>query len=291
MFWRNRRKRLGLLASYDVGALGTVLWHLRQRAELQLSLKITAAAVSVPHIIALYQDDVEDACTWAGFQYLTIWDYTRPLFWETVAAYTGYALGLRDDHGELEIRGQQLRADSERSVLSVHYAPNALTLALAIVVPPTYLWEPSYRHYENFSLGSDQERGDGQHDDFYWDTLRQAVESFLFEQVGAFLPAQTVMFLGDSAPKTKDEPFARLVLKILEQKQSVSPEIYFDGAAFAAARGTAELVKHIRRPAPNTTKAVYEYGQAWQKVLDSAMEHMDTGNRTADQNGREMDLR
>ena len=241
VFWRNRRKQIGLPASSDVGALSGVVVPLRQRAEARLGIKVSAAGVSVPHLPALYQDDIQDILAYGGMAYLIIDGYFRRLLWETAVGYAGHGLGLCTDYRDVENCRRELRQMPQRDVLSVHYAPNALTLSLAVLETPLMVWEPRYRHDENFTLGSDRERGADA--GAYWDELRAAVESFLFRQVGAYLPADTVIFLGASAPAREDDPFARLVLETLEKKQSRPSTIYLKDAVFAAARGTAELVK------------------------------------------------
>ncbi len=63
---RSIRKFFGFPASRDVGIIGKLLRDLRIKAESRLSIKTSYAAISIPHIVALYMDDVEDASEYAG---------------------------------------------------------------------------------------------------------------------------------------------------------------------------------------------------------------------------------
>ena len=247
MFWRNRRKQLGLPASADVGTASAVLRALRQRAEVQLGVHVTVAAASVPHLVALYQDDVEDALEYLGLEYITIEDYFRPLLWETAVAYAGHGLGLCAHWQDAQRCASELDRIERQTVLSVHYAPNALTLSLAVLSTPTSLWEPGYRHSENFELGSMFEGSGNPSDTLYWETLRSALQSFLFQHVGAYLPAHLVIFTGISAPAQENQPFARLVLETLDKVQIQGYDVLLKDAGSVAAKGTAELVKRNGR--------------------------------------------
>ena len=267
VFWRNRRKQLGLPASADVGALSRVVVPLRGRAEARLGVPITAAAASVPHLAALYQDDVHDVLDYAGIASMALPayynDYYRPLLFETAAGYAGHGLGLG------------AARPPQRNVLSVHRAPNALTLALAALAAPFWLFEPGYRHAENFTLGADRERD--ANPAAYRKELRAAVEAFLCDQVGAYLPADTVIFLGASAPAGEDEPFARLVLDTLAKKQQQAPDVHLKDAVFAAARGTAEMVRRNGQLADARARVVGAQDDS--KTMTSARADACSGNQ------------
>ena len=243
MLQRNCRKRLGLPATSDVGTLSSMVSQLRERAETRLSTRISTAALSVPHLIALYQDDVLDTFEYVGLDYIAIDGYFRPLLWETAVGFAGHGLGLCKHYQDVEKCREELKQLPEKTVLSINYAPNALTLSLAVLRTPLSLWEPGLRHYANFTLGSMHEPTRDLQNSQYWRTLREALELFLLEQNRAFLPTCTVIFLGDSAPVNEHEPFAQLVFKVLKQVQSLSIESFFSDAAITAAKGTAELVK------------------------------------------------
>ena len=247
VFKRNRRKQLGLPATEDVGNLSGPIIQLRQRAEAALSIKITEAAMSAPHLAAIYQDDIQDILTYARLEHVTIRSNSHPVLWETAAAYAGHGLGLCKDFCDAVKCRQELADYPHRTILSVHYAPNALTLSLAVVWAAPSLWEPSYRRRDNFYLGSEEARGGPWDGDFwqeyYWERLRDEISDFFAHDVDAYLPAQIVMFLGESAPVDKDEPFARLVMKSLEEYQALPSEVYYKNATTVTAKGTAELVK------------------------------------------------
>ena len=250
VFKRDTRKRLGLPASADVGAISTVISQLRERIEKsRLSIKISAAAVSVSHLVALYQDDLQDAMEYVGLDYITIYGYFRPVLWEAAVGFAGHGLGLCEHWQDADRCKEEYQHIPQRSVLTVHYAPNALTLSLAKLKSPLSLWEPGWRHYENFTLGAMHESEKAPQESEYWKTLRSAFEFFLLQQTGVYEPAHTLIFLGESAPASNKEPFAQLFYSVLDKVQPRPLQVFLRDPTHVAARGTAELVK--RFPPPN----------------------------------------
>jgi hypothetical protein len=73
---------LGLLASYDVGIFGGQIRAVIEA--IPAECPVTKAGVAIPHLPALYQDDLADAAEYANI--------TR--FMETSAAFAGYGLSL-----------------------------------------------------------------------------------------------------------------------------------------------------------------------------------------------------
>jgi hypothetical protein len=58
---RDSRKKLGLPASKDVGTLSEVIKALQKDAETFVGQPISAATISIPHLAALYGEDLHDA--------------------------------------------------------------------------------------------------------------------------------------------------------------------------------------------------------------------------------------
>jgi hypothetical protein len=72
---RSARKMLGLPASSDVGELAGMINGLRAAVEKYLGRPISAASITIPHLYALYQEDLEDAFEYLGLIYLDSWPY------------------------------------------------------------------------------------------------------------------------------------------------------------------------------------------------------------------------
>lgn len=87
-------KTLGLPASYEVGVLAQVIRHLRSQLESDFGISISEAVFTSSHLLALYQDDLEDAAENVGIKYVTPASQFKPILWETAAAYAGHGLGL-----------------------------------------------------------------------------------------------------------------------------------------------------------------------------------------------------
>lgn len=112
-------KSLGLPASYEVGVLARVIQNLRSQLELDFGIIISEAVFTSSHLLALYQDDLEDAAEYVGIKYVAPrWNF-QPIFWETAAAYAGHGLGLckhwRDEHSVRQFMPSSLLALTWRS--------------------------------------------------------------------------------------------------------------------------------------------------------------------------------
>jgi hypothetical protein len=87
-------KTLGLPASYEVGVLAQVIQHLQSQLEFDFGISISEAVFTSAHLLALYQDDLEDAAENVGIKYVVPrWQF-KPILWETAAAYAGHGLGI-----------------------------------------------------------------------------------------------------------------------------------------------------------------------------------------------------
>jgi hypothetical protein len=56
----------------------------------------------------------------------------------------------------------------------MHYSQTALTVALSGIAGAGELWEPPYRHHENFGLGREALGGYGSEEQ-YWEDVRREV--------------------------------------------------------------------------------------------------------------------
>ena len=97
---RKVRKAIGLPTSEDVGVLATGLKSLLDAVESYIECKLGSAAVTSPHLLALYGEDVGDA-----FDYLNLYWLRFPVRYrhlrETSAAYAGYGFGLCSNYTDL----------------------------------------------------------------------------------------------------------------------------------------------------------------------------------------------
>ena len=74
---RSIRIYFGLPASRDIGIIGKLIRDLRVEGESHQHIKTSAATVSVPPLVALYMDDVQDASEYSGIEYKEIPYYYR----------------------------------------------------------------------------------------------------------------------------------------------------------------------------------------------------------------------
>jgi hypothetical protein len=239
---RNIRKKLGLPASADVGTIAQVMRNLKSTMEPKLGFQVVDAAISVPHLAALYQDDVEDACEYIGIDYVKIPNFFRPLLWETAVAYAGYGFGLCANYTDTEACLAEEPDMAEHNVFAIHYSRNALTTALSPMTTPYGLWEPSYRHTENFTLGHDALLGYADKSDYWREVqreLREVIEGHGFD----FDEPDMIIMMGE---KANDEAFLAALEDVFPTVYDGRSRLYMNDSLFAAAKGTAELRMRAR---------------------------------------------
>ncbi|EPE30831.1 hypothetical protein GLAREA_03798 [Glarea lozoyensis ATCC 20868] len=171
----------GLPASVEVGVLAQTIRHLRSQLESDFSISISEAVFTSSHLLALYQDDMEDIAVNVGIKYITPRYQWQPIFWETAAAYAGHGFGMcKHWQDEDRCRDEDLKLP-DTTVLSVHYSQNALTVSLAEIQTVFSTWEPNYRRVENFTLGSNAISGYSSLNEYWADvrgTLLQTMEEY-----------------------------------------------------------------------------------------------------------------
>lgn len=124
---RGARKATSLPATSDVDELARLILALRSSLETHLGgHKISGAAVTIPLLAALYQEDLEDAFEYAGLLYIPHYPYWYgSLFHETSAVYVGNGFGLcsnyTDPIGCERERKNPLHQPINENVLSVSY--------------------------------------------------------------------------------------------------------------------------------------------------------------------------
>ena len=93
---RTSRKAAGHPASSNVGELAELIQALRSVVEMRLGgRKISGAVAMIPHLTAMYMEDLEDAFEYVGLIYVShypIW-YSG-IFPESGAVYVGNGFGL-----------------------------------------------------------------------------------------------------------------------------------------------------------------------------------------------------
>lgn len=229
-------KKAGLPASADVGTLASVIKTLRSQLEADLNIRISSAILTVAHLVALYQDDAQDIFEYVGIEYIEPKNQFRPLLWETAAAYAGYGLGICEHYHDKDICENEEQSLPRVSVFAVHYSRTALTTALVFLWQATALWEPDYRHLENFNLGSDAMARYASPDEYWRDvngTLEKLIDLWQFPQM--------VILTGDMV----QGELIDVVQAVLYDRLKKTLPIYSDDATVVAAKGAAELKRRL----------------------------------------------
>ena len=234
---RTARKNAGLPASEDVAVLSTMLASLQDAAESHLGHRIHTAAVTTPHLLALYLEDIHDA-----LEYLDLQNLDMPVRYgrlrETSTAYAGYGFGLCSNYTDLATCKEEQQAMPDDVIMAVLYTASALTVTLSVMQSAYYLWEPPYRHIEDFGLGSDAKH-DNPNEAYYWEQVRNRLREIIVMHQYYERPSK-VLLLGESA---HEEKFLHILSETLNCTVDTLPEIYQADAEHIAALGAAEMAK------------------------------------------------
>jgi hypothetical protein len=94
------------------------------------------------------------------------------------------------------------------TILAVHYSKKALMTSLIAMKTATALWEPEYRHQEDFTLGYDAISG-GTKKEKYWEAVRDQIQGCIEGHNGQnFKRPVKIVLTGDMA---LDETFTRVL--------------------------------------------------------------------------------
>ncbi|TVY92397.1 hypothetical protein LAWI1_G001852 [Lachnellula willkommii] len=239
---REALKATGLPASYEVGVLAHTIKHLRSQLEADFGIVVSEAVFTSSHLVALYRDDLEDVAYDAGIKYVTPKHQFKPILWETGSAYAGHGLGLCEHWRDEERCREEEDRWPEITVLAVHYSRNALTTSLASVTGATQVWEPDYRHEENFTLGSDGMNAYPSLDN-YWADVRETL--LLTMTTFPFFPKpEKILVTGDRAHGY----FMKMLRETLNDYLGHVPPILSIDPREVSAKGAAEFMR--RGPAP-----------------------------------------
>lgn len=127
---RKAGKAVGLPESQDVALLARILAGLPSQVETSIDRSFQAAGVTMLNLIALYNEDHQDA-----FEYLHIDHFSFPVrydvLYKTSAAYAGYDYGLCSDCSDYfdkaTCKNEQDNMPSE-VVMTVLYTRNVLAV-------------------------------------------------------------------------------------------------------------------------------------------------------------------
>lgn len=237
-YLRKARKAIGRPASSDVGVLADMISQLRTSVEARVG-PVLSAGVTIPHLVAIYDEDLRDAFEYLGLQYTDFYDGFpgHHMLYETSAAYAGYGFGLCDDYQDSLACHNQESQLNDTVAMAILYTRTALTLSLSIVKSAYSLWEPSYRYLVDFELGYGMSNGDD--DDGYWGEVRKRLGQIMTANPYYKRP-EKVLLMGDCIGV---ERFQRQLLEVLGDQMEDPPEILRSDSDVVAAVGIAELAK------------------------------------------------
>ena len=236
---RKVRKALGLPASQDVGILAKMLGDLRSKVEESIGQGVQEAGMTTLDLIALYDEDLQDAFEYLRMRYLSF-PVRYDVLYETSAAYAGYGYGLCSDYlDKPACKTEQVNMPSE-VVMPVLYTHKVLTVSLSIVKSAYYLWEPPYRYLSDFDLGYDARCLSSDEQD-YWNAVRLRLGEILGSNPYYERPAK-ILLMGDCV---EIDLFHEALIGALDDYVPEKPEIIDSNPEGAAAVGVSKLAHRL----------------------------------------------
>lgn len=220
-----------------MGVIAQVIIYLQSQLEKDFRISISRAVFTSAHLLALYQDDLEDAACFAGIGYVIPKHQFKDILWETATTYVGHGLGLCEHwQDEATCRKEEMQLP-EYTVFSVHYSRNALTTSLAIIQEAIAIWEPNYRHKENFTLGSDA-ISEYSNSDHYWAGVKETLLHTMTMFPGFGRP-DMILVTGESV---YFERFLEFLKRTLGDFLGQVPPILFSNPIEVSSQGAAEFM-------------------------------------------------
>lgn len=247
---RQARKAAGLPASSDVGQLASMILHLRSAVESHLGgREISGAVVTIPHLAALYLEDIDDALEYAGLISVGTWPYWNGIggfFSEGSAVYTGNGFGLCSNYTDVvSCKQEGIHPPPEsrhENVLSISYTRGLVSstwstkgLSFGTSVREHYFladlrlgWEDRHK-YSNV--------------EYYWAAVRDAVITPIL-LANEYIPRTThkITIQGEMA---LNPSFRSVINQAFEKLLPNNPATFDFDPSFAAARGAAEMAKRV----------------------------------------------
>ncbi|KAG8629474.1 hypothetical protein KVT40_003339 [Elsinoe batatas] len=266
---RRWRKRFGFPASEDVGTIAGMLAALRDEAEQYTGKPVTSAVATIPHLAAVYNEDIIDA-----FEHISVEMHKQHLLdhliYETMTAYAGCGYGLCSNFTDIvSCHNESYHSDFD-DIMVLLYTRDAFIVSVARMHGGFSLWEPPYRIRQDWTLGSDEllSRTDPDDIDEYWALVRELIFNIYLMQHYDF-PSKIIL-MGESV----DSPvFKKNVVEAMEfvaDGRAIPPFVDED-PLYVAAKGAAEYAK--RAPwtdqwwnIPRTNKTEIDIGD-WEGKL------------------------
>lgn len=210
--------------------------------------KISGAVATIPHLAAMYQEDLEDAFEYVGLIYLPHYPYWYGgIFPESGAVYAGNGFGLCSNYTDQASCEEEKRNPPHQplheSVLSVSYTRGILTLTWSIESMGFAYSDSDEFKLIDLNLGWDK-RNENPNDDYYWKAVKDAVIKPALE-ASSYRHENTskILLHGDCS---MDDRFQEILREVIERALEITPKIFELDPVYFAARGAAEVAKRVQ---------------------------------------------
>jgi hypothetical protein len=218
-----------------------MLKALRAATESYLGHTVFSALAATPNLVALYQEDVDDA-----FEYIALHNLDNPnplfrMFHESAAAAASYGLGLCKNYSDQAACDHELTNMPVQTLLSVLYTKESLCAEVSLI--QSIYWNYPYDSSPpamDFTLGSDRIH-DNPNEEYYWQEVKDTIYRGVLEGLRFERRPSLVFLFGESS---QDPTFRSILEEALRSLLGKVPEIVDDNPIFRTAQGAAELAKH-----------------------------------------------
>ena len=200
----------------------------------------SSALAATPNLIALYQEDVQDAFEYIGLEDLDDPNPAMRMFHETGATAASYRIGLCSNYTDHAGCKEERDRMPLRSIFSIAYTKDSLCAEMARIASAYYVYPyESSPPTMDFNLGSDK-LNDNPNERYYWESVRDSVHRAMITGFAPLHPPELVFLFGESATNTD---FRSTLEDALMQMLDKMPKIVVEDPVYSPARGAAELAK------------------------------------------------
>jgi hypothetical protein len=217
---------------------------LRSAVEASVGSRISGASITIPHLPALYEEDLHDALQYAGLAYLDGRPYwCSGVLYETTAAYaTANGFGRCTNYTHLSGCRVDEYALPNDEILAISYTRTALTATMALGGGGFAVPASEGPLAVELTLGHDA-RHDSPQEEYYWTRVQDAIRRPVVEaNLSMARRPVKVLVHGECA----DEPMFQWVLNgALDRVLKTKLPRFSHDPVFSAARAAAEKAKRI----------------------------------------------
>lgn len=213
-----------------MGTLSKVITELRNAVEVKLVRKISAAALTGPNLVGLYEESLRDAFAYSRLDYVDIYPHSDQNRIQATRAFDAGQHFAAAKPGSSASEHSIIDAHDGTFVLTVEYTRNSLITSLVQAYGHSHTAKAP--HFANFTLGHDASDEMSDH----WENVREMIQKSVRARPIS-RKISTVLVQGDCAENPK---FIEVLREAVTSFCIGPTSIFLGDPIFSAAKGAAE---------------------------------------------------